>query len=226
MKILLVEDDPQVMETMLDYLEMKGHVVDCAYNGKAALTFVEQDHFDVIVLDVMMPKMNGLAAAKDIRTRLHQATPIIFVTARDSLDDKLAGFAAGGDDYLIKPFSLQELEARIKALGQRTKVAPRQATIRIGSLTYDVAEQQGKSQVGSFNLPNIQHQILHQLVNATPNTVKKETLISSVWSDEQPDSDAFRSHLYNLRKTLKEYAPDVAIKTEHARGYRIVATSS
>lgn len=226
MNILLVEDDPQVMETVHDYLAVKGHEIDCAYHGKAALTLAESAAFDIIILDVMMPKMDGLEAAKAIRQQLNQSTPILFLTARDTLDDKLAGFAAGGDDYLVKPFALQELEARIKALTMRSRGHADSATLSLGSLIYHVEHQRGKTQQGEFSLPVIQHQILHTLLNASPGFVSKNQFIERIWQNEEPDSDAFRSHLYKLRKALAHYAPDVEIVTEQGRGYRLVQRAS
>lgn len=226
MYVLLVEDDPQVMATVSDYLEFNGHEVNCAYNGKAALNFAEQERYDVIILDVMMPKLNGLEAAKAIRQRLHQDTPIIFLTARDTLDDKLKGFQAGGDDYLIKPFDLQELEARLHALVQRGKASTSASQLRFGSLHYDVSRQQGEGSNGRFSLSNVQHRLLHKLLGAVPEPVDKAELVAYLWQDDVPDSDAFRSHLYNLRQKLKRHAPDVEIITEAGRGCRLAQRSS
>ena len=100
MKILVVEDNPQVAETIMDYLELAGHRLDCAYHGQAALQLLEDQRFDVIIMDVMMPRLDGLSTVARLREQ-GIATPVLFLTARDSLEDKLAGFKAGGDDYLV-----------------------------------------------------------------------------------------------------------------------------
>ncbi|WP_218309453.1 response regulator transcription factor [Alteromonas antoniana] len=226
MHILLVEDDPQVLETVCDYLVLKGHVVDCAYNGKWAITFLEQARFDLIILDVMMPRLSGTETAKAIRQQLHLTTPIIFLTARDSLEDKLAGFAAGGDDYLTKPFALPELEVRIDAIKKRCNGTAQNAVIHLGSLRYYVDEEYAETDSERFSLPVTQHQILKLLLSASPNFVSKDSLINTIWAENVPDSDAFRSHLYNLRKTLKRHAANVEIITEVGRGYRIVESSA
>ena len=118
MKILVVEDSPQVAETVMDYLELAGHRVDCAYHGQAALQLLAEQRFDVIIMDVMMPRLDGLRTVERLRSD-GIATPVLFLTARDSLDDKLAGFKAGGDDYLVKPFAMEELEVRLQALALR-----------------------------------------------------------------------------------------------------------
>ena len=118
MKILVVEDSPQVAETVMDYLELAGHRVDCAYHGQATLQLLAEQRFDVIIMDVMMPRLDGLRTVERLRSD-GIATPVLFLTARDSLDDKLAGFKAGGDDYLVKPFAMEELEVRLQALALR-----------------------------------------------------------------------------------------------------------
>lgn len=117
MKILVVEDNQQIMETLCDFLEFKGHQVDCAYHGEAALTMLQQQRFDIIIMDIMMPKLDGIQTVNKLRHQLHINTPILFLTARDTLDDKLAAFAAGGDDYLVKPFgsfvsAIREIESK------------------------------------------------------------------------------------------------------------------
>ena len=136
MKILVVEDNPQVAETIMDYLELAGHRLDCAYHGQAALQLLAEQRFDVIIMDVMMPRLDGLSTVA--RLREQDPDPVLFLTARDSLDDKLAGFKAGGDDYLVKPFAMEELEVRLQALALR---GPRSdmGALCVGELTLDPA---------------------------------------------------------------------------------------
>ncbi len=119
MKILIVDDNHQIVETIADYLELEGMTVDCAYHGQAALTFVENNHYDVIIMDIMMPKIDGIAAVQKIRNEIYCGTPILFLTAKDTLEDKVAAFKAGGDDYLLKPFAMEELCLRLYALANR-----------------------------------------------------------------------------------------------------------
>ncbi len=116
-RVLLVEDDLDLAATVIDYLELEGIICDHAANGIAGLQFISQQYFDVMILDVNMPRMDGLTVCKKMRDQ-GISTPVLMLTARDTLDDKLAGFAVGSDDYLVKPFDLRELMARIEvALG-------------------------------------------------------------------------------------------------------------
>ena len=158
MKILVVEDNPQVAETIMDYLELAGHRLDCAYHGQAALQLLEEQRFDVIIMDVMMPRLDGLSTVARLREQ-GIATPVLFLTARDSLEDKLAGFKAGGDDYLVKPFAMEELEVRLQALSLR---GPRGdvGAISFGDLTVDVASGRATRAGGPLKLGKIPFQVL------------------------------------------------------------------
>lgn len=140
MKILVVEDNQQIMETICDFLELKGHQVDCAYHGEAALTILQQQHFNIIIMDIMMPKLDGVQTVTKLRRDYHVNTPILFLTARDHLDDKLAAFEAGGDDYLIKPFAMEELLVRLEALSKRGLRQDVQL-LQVGELSFDLATQ-------------------------------------------------------------------------------------
>ncbi|MDO2948720.1 response regulator transcription factor [Aeromonas simiae] len=221
MKILLVEDNPQVMETILDYLELAGHTVDCAYHGQAALQRLAEQRFDVIIMDVMMPRLDGLSAV----TRLREegiATPVIFLTARDSLEDKLAGFRAGGDDYLVKPFAMEELEVRLQALALR---GPRGdvGQISVGDLTLDPACGRAERAGIELRLGKIPFRILTLLARRAPAVVSRQEVLDTIWGDEEPDSDALRSHIYALRGALDKPFDTPMLETVHGQGYRLVA---
>lgn len=221
MKILLVEDNPQVMETILDYLELAGHTVDCAYHGQAALQRLAEQRFDVIIMDVMMPRLDGLSAV----TRLREegiATPVIFLTARDSLEDKLAGFRAGGDDYLVKPFAMEELEVRLQALSLR---GPRGdvGQISVGDLTLAPACGRAERAGIELRLGKIPFRILALLARRAPAVVSRQEVLDTIWGDEEPDSDALRSHIYALRGALDKPFDTPMLETVHGQGYRLVA---
>lgn len=166
MKILVVEDNPQVAETIMDYLELAGHRLDCAYHGQAALQLLGEQRFDVIIMDVMMPRLDGLSTVARLREQ-GIATPVLFLTARDSLEDKLAGFKAGGDDYLVKPFAMEELEVRLQALSLR---GPRGdvGAISFGDLTVDVASGRATRAGEPLKLGKIPFQILALLARRAP----------------------------------------------------------
>ncbi|HEA3199703.1 TPA: response regulator transcription factor [Aeromonas veronii] len=221
MKILVVEDNPQVAETIMDYLELAGHRLDCAYHGQAALQLLEEQRFDVIIMDVMMPRLDGLRTV----TRLREqgiATPVLFLTARDSLEDKLAGFKAGGDDYLVKPFAMEELEVRLQALSLR---GPRGdvGAISFGDLTVDVASGRATRAGEPLKLGKIPFQILTLLARRAPAIVSRQELLDTIWGDEEPDSDALRSHIYALRNVLDKPFPTPMLETLHGQGYRLVS---
>ncbi|MFQ2026558.1 response regulator transcription factor [Aeromonas veronii] len=221
MKILVVEDNPQVAETIMDYLELAGHRLDCAYHGQAALQLLEDQRFDVIIMDVMMPRLDGLSTVARLREQ-GIATPVLFLTARDSLEDKLAGFKAGGDDYLVKPFAMEELEVRLQALSLR---GPRGdvGAISFGDLTVDVANGRATRAGEPLKLGKIPFQILALLARRAPAIVSRQEVLDTVWGDEEPDSDALRSHIYALRNALDKPFPTPMLETLHGQGYRLVS---
>lgn len=220
MKILVVEDNPQVAETIMDYLELAGHRLDCAYHGQAALQLLAEQRFDVIIMDVMMPRLDGLRTVERLRAD-GISTPVLFLTARDSLDDKLAGFRAGGDDYLVKPFAMEELEVRLQALALR---GPRGGvgTLSFGELEVDPASGRASRAGVELRLGKIPFQILCLLVKRAPQLVSRQELLDTVWGDEEPDSDALRSHIYALRNALDKPFETPMLETLHGQGYRLV----
>ncbi|QNF15226.1 response regulator transcription factor [Aeromonas jandaei] len=221
MKILVVEDNPQVAETIMDYLELAGHRLDCAYYGQAALQLLAEQRFDVIIMDVMMPRLDGLSTVARLREE-GISTPVLFLTARDSLEDKLAGFKAGGDDYLVKPFAMEELEVRLQALSLR---GPRGdiGAITFGELTVDAASGQATRAGVPLKLGKIPFQILALLARRAPAIVTRQEVLDTVWGEEEPDSDALRSHIYALRNTLDKPFPTPMLETLHGQGYRLVS---
>jgi len=194
-------------------------ITDCAYNGEQALNLVQKNNYDVIVLDVMMPKLNGINTCQKIRAN-GCTTPIIFLTARDTLDDKIVGFNAGGDDYLVKPFAMDELLCRIQALSKRVS---RQAIsqLQYGELLIDLDSKQVYRNDQLLNLNQIQYKLLKQLITQAPKIVTREQLEYEIWQGEPPDSDSFRSHLYQLRQIVdKPYTFDI-LKTVRNQGYKL-----
>ncbi|MBZ6073391.1 response regulator transcription factor [Aeromonas schubertii] len=220
MKIVVVEDNPQVAETILDYLELAGHTVDCAYHGQAALQLLAQQRFDVIIMDVMMPRLDGLTAVARLREQ-GIATPVIFLTARDALEDKLAGFRAGGDDYLVKPFAMEELEVRLQALylrGPRSDVGQ----ITVGDLTLDPGSGRAIRGGVELKIGKIPFRILALLARRAPALVSRQEVLDTVWGEEEPDSDALRSHIYALRTALDKPFDHPMLETVHGQGYRLI----
>ncbi|EIZ1171529.1 response regulator transcription factor [Vibrio vulnificus] len=222
MKILLVDDNHNVAETIADYLELEGIIIDCAYHGEAALRLIETNHYDVIVMDIMMPKLDGISTVKKLREDYLCGTPILFLTAKQGLDDKIAAFTAGGDDYLLKPFAMQELSLRLHALANR---GPRQdiGVLKFADITLDVKTEKVERQGQLIKLSRIQTRILTLLMKRAPAIVSRVEVIESVWGDEPPGSDALRSHIYGLRTALDKGFSESRLETIHGQGYRLKA---
>lgn len=222
MKILIVDDNYQIVETISDYLELENNIVDCAYHGEGALKLIEDNHYDVIIMDIMMPKIDGISAVEKIRADLLCGTPILFLSAKDTLDDKIAAFKAGGDDYLLKPFAMEELCLRIQALanrGQRKDIGILSfADIQINNQTDEVRRD---NQV--IKLSRIQLKILKLLIRQAPNIVTRQQIMETIWGDESPCSDTLRSHIYGLRNAIDKGFSESRLETIHGQGYRIKA---
>ena len=206
MHILIVEDTFSVAETIADYLELEGMTIDFAYHGESALKLVEDNHYDVIIMDVMMPKMDGITAVKKLRGELLCNTPIIFLTAKDQIEDKIASFKAGGDDYLVKPFALEELSLRIHALVMRG-VRQDIGQLSFAGIRVDVKNGEVSCDGKIIKVSPIQLTILKVLIKKAPSIVTRQEVNQAIWGDQPPSSDALRSHIYSLRSKLAELFP-------------------
>jgi DNA-binding response OmpR family regulator len=215
-----VEDNRELAGSLGDFLEQLGYEVDFAFNGLSALQLLRENNYDAVVLDVMMPNLDGLKACRAIRDELHLSLPIIFLTARDAVEDKIAGFEAGGDDYLVKPFSPEELDCRINALLRRRNLAQRSRQV-VGDLELDHSLHKVWRQGKPIELREIQFQLLVLLINAAPEAVPRQTLERTLWPAGFPDSDPLRTHIYRLRANLDRPFDTKLLHTVHGRGYRI-----
>lgn len=221
MKILVVEDNPDIAANIGDYLEDKGHVVDFAYDGVTGLHLAVSQDFDAIVLDLMLPGMDGLELCKKLREEAHKDTPVLMLTARDTLNEKLTGFESGADDYMVKPFALQELEVRLHVLTRRGQTAqPR--VLKIADLEYNLDTLQVSRGAKEINLNPIGLKLLQRLMEASPWVVSREELEMRVWGERQPDSDTLRVHIHSLRNAIDKPFDSHLIQTRHGIGYRIV----
>lgn len=222
MHILIVEDNAQVMATLCDYLSLHSHTFDCAYNGEHALELLRQQAFEVVIMDITMPRLDGISAVKAIRSELALNTPILFLTARDAIQDKEAAFGAGGDDYLVKPFSLRELVLRLDALVSRGQRATSK-NLQVGELSYDLYSHKVYRQGNALKLTKKQTQIVHLLMRQHPKPVTKAQILQTLWGDEEPESDALRSHMYMLRNAIDKPYEHKMLVTEYGQGYRLDA---
>ena len=220
--VLLVEDHRALAESIGAYLEAVDFVVDYAADGLTALHLAATQRYDAIVLDIGLPGVNGLEICRSLRRDARSSIPIIMLTARDQLDDKLSGFDAGADDYLVKPFAMPELEARIHAIVRRRSGGAATANrYVIGDLTLDVAAAEVTRAGRRIRLSPKQFDILRLLMRESPHVVTREALERSLWGDDVPDSDALRSHLYNLRRLVDKGFDHELIETVPGMGLRI-----
>lgn len=218
MRVLIVEDEADLAANIGDYLSLLDCSVDYAHHAPSALASLAQQRFDVLVLDIGMPGMDGLTLCRQLREQQRLATPILFLTARDTLPDKLAGFAAGADDYLVKPFALEELACRLRALHAR-HAGLRQRLLHCGSLSLDLDRQQLSHQGRALRLDPVQLKIVQQLMLKAPALVGRADLEYAIWGDEPAEGSALRTHVYRLRQLLP---PDCLLSVRGA-GYRLQA---
>ena len=217
--LLLVEDNQDLAETVGDFLEAQGFLVDYAADGLLAMHLAVTERFDAIVLDIMLPGLNGIEVCQRLRKEAQLTTPIIMLTARDQLDDKLKGFDVGADDYLVKPFDLPELVARIDALIRRDRGVAK--TYQVGELSMNLDTMEVHRGDSEIKLSRTLFDILKILLRESPNVVPRSTLERELWGDDLPDSDTLRSHLYNLRRAVDRPFPKPLIETLAGRGYRV-----
>ncbi|AJZ95904.1 XRE family transcriptional regulator [Pseudomonas simiae] len=218
--VLLVEDDHTLSGSLADYLTEVGFEVDFAFDGQACLERTVQQRYDAIVMDVTMPRLNGLHACKALRKRQDQ-TPILLLTARDTLADKLDGYEAGADDYLVKPFEPQELVCRLHALLRRGKLPANVEQQKCGELLIDLKQHKVYREGVAIELQTVPIRLLSLLAEAAPNAVSRKKLENALWPDELPESDPLRTHIYRLRQVLDRPFKRELIKTVHGRGYRL-----
>lgn len=218
--VLLVEDHQELAATVGAFLESNDYVVDYASDGNMALALVAETTFDAIVLDIMLPGIDGIEVCRRLRKEERLTTPIIMLTARDQLDDKLSGFDVGADDYLVKPFDMPELVARIEALIRRERGLA--ARYEVGPIVLDVDTLTVTRNDQPLKLSRTGFDILKILMREAPKVVTRETIERELWGEDVPDSDALRSHLYNLRQVVDKPFNTQLIETLPGRGYRLL----
>ena len=220
MRILIIEDNSDLAANLYDFLEARGHTLDAAADGITGLHLAVTNDYEVIILDLTLPGMDGLTICQKLREEANKQTPIIMLTARDTLDDKLAGFNVGADDYLVKPFALQELEVRLLALQRRSTSKPMQQ-LAISDLNFNtdtlVVTRGGKNII----LTPTGLKILQLLMNKSPHVVSRRDIEHMVWGDDVPDSDALRSHMHTLRAAIDHPFDMPLIHTIHGIGFRL-----
>ncbi|CAM4315423.1 response regulator transcription factor [Kerstersia similis] len=219
-RVLVIEDNAALAANIGDFLEDDRYLLDFAADGLVALHLASTHDYDVIVMDIMLPGISGFTLCQRIRNDLHCATPIIMMTAKDHIDDKVTGFTQGADDYLVKPFHLKELAIRIEALYRRSTSAT--PVLHAGSIAFDPGTLHIRLGQGApLQLSGMPANITEILIRAYPNFVSYDQLAQSLWGDKEVEPHTLRTHIYLLRKLLQEHLGANVIKTLHGRGYRI-----
>jgi DNA-binding response OmpR family regulator len=224
MKVLIVEDDSAIAANLYDYLEDSGYEVDMATSGNTGLQMALAESWDAILLDLALPGMDGLTLCRRLREEAGRDTPVLMLTARDALDDKLEGFVHGADDYLVKPFSLKEVGARLGALIKRYRGRVATMELRFADVRLDLSTMTVERAGRPVKLPPKCLQLLRILMQSPHRTFSRAELESEVWGEELPDSDTLRTHIYTLRRALSEPGETDLVETIHGVGYRLVAS--
>ncbi|MCQ1056849.1 response regulator transcription factor [Photobacterium sp. DNB23_23_1] len=218
LQLLLVEDDIDLAKAVIDYLELEGIQCDHAANGLSGHQLITSNHYDVVVLDLNLPKMNGLEVCERIRAQGIDV-PILMLTARDTLDDKLTGFSKGADDYLVKPFAMEELIVRSQVLARRR--SGQISKLVVEDLELDLQKKRATKAGEPIKLSPIGFKLLECLMRDSPNPVSRGTLMQAVWGDEQPDSNSLKVHMFNVRKAVDANAENKLIHTITGHGFAL-----
>lgn len=226
LSLLLVEDNEDILANLYAFFEPMGYVLDCARNGKAGLQMALEHDFDCIVLDVMLPGLDGVSLCRRLRQEHKCATPVIMLTARDAVADRVTGLEAGADDYLVKPFAFRELEARIRALLRRGRMQSATGVDRGGlwacaDLTLNDEEHWAARQGRRLRLSPTGFRILKELMRVAPGLVRRQHLEQVLWGDEPPEGSALRTHIHELRRELDKPFGLPLLHTVPHVGYRL-----
>jgi DNA-binding response OmpR family regulator len=221
MRLLVIEDNRNLVANLFDYFEARGHVLDAAPDGITGLHLAGTQTYDAIVLDWMLPRMDGPEVLRRLRDGQGTDTPVIMLTARDELPDKIAGFRAGADDYLTKPFALPELEVRLEALIARARGRDRGRVLEVHDLRLDLGTLEASRAGKRLHLYPACRKLLEVLMRASPAAVTRERLEYALWGDEPPDGDMLRSHIYELRRSVDGPFDTKLVQTLPRVGYRL-----
>lgn len=224
MHLLIVEDDARLAEALTKILEDAGYTVDCVHDGRSAIDYGESGIYDVIICDVMIPHVDGFEVSKSLR-RAHVSTPILLLTAREAIDDKITGYDSGADDYMTKPFSPAELMAHLRALTRRQGDVVFE-TLSAGDLTLDLESMELSCGAESIRLSQKEFAIARILMASPGVAVSKDTLISRTWGPESSAGDNnVEAYISFLRKKLAHLGSHAHIDTIRSVGYRLVTSS-
>ena len=223
MRLLVIEDNRSLVANLFEYFEARGHVLDAAPDGITGLHLAITQPYDVVILDWTLPRMEGNEVLRRLREGATASLPVIMLTARDELPDKIAGFRAGADDYLTKPFALPELEVRVEALLARASGRHRSKVLEVEDLRLDLTTLEASRAGQPLHLYPACRKLLEVLMQASPAAVTRERLEQAVWGEDPPDGDMLRSHVYELRRSVDGPFPIKLVHTLPRVGYRLAA---
>lgn len=222
MRLLVIEDNRNLVANLFDYFEPRGHALDAAPDGVTGLHLATTQVFDAVLLDWMLPRMDGREVLRRLRGEYASIVPVIMLTARDELPDKIDGFRTGADDYLTKPFAMQELEVRLEALLARANGRNRRRVLQVADLTLDLSTLEATRAGQPLHLYPACRKLLEVLMQASPAAVTRQRLEYALWGDEPPDGDMLRSHIYELRRSVDGPFQTKLIQTLPRVGYRLL----
>jgi DNA-binding response OmpR family regulator len=222
MRVLIVEDNPDIVANLTAFLEPLGYAVAGARSGPVGLALAREGDFDAVVLDLGMPGMDGLEVCRRLRVEHRLAIPILMLTARDTLEDKVRGFEVGADDYLVKPFSMVELEVRLKALVRRATRPASPSIVRFADAALNLTALEATRAGIPLRLTPTGYKLLAVLLRAAPKLVRREVLEEEVWGSDRPESDALRTHIHSLRAALDKPFDIPLLQTVPGLGYKLV----
>ncbi len=220
MNVLIIEDTQDIAASIYDYLEALGYTIDAASDGVTGLHLAVTKDYDVVILDLSLPGIDGIDLCRRLRKDAKRSVPVLMLTARDSLESKLEGFNCGADDYLTKPFSLKELAARVKVLTEHVNRMPA-SRLLVGDLSLDIDAHEVNRAGKHINLNPTQFKIMMFLMQNPHRVIKREELEYAVWQDNPPDSDALRTHLSNLRQVIDKPFDRPLLHTIRGFGYKL-----
>ncbi len=223
MRVLIVEDEQNIAKYLKQGLKEQGYAVDLAFTGLESLDWVDVVKYDVILLDILLPEMDGFTVCQEIRKR-NIWTPVLMLTARDAIDDRVTGLDAGADDYLCKPFALRELLARIRALSRRTMDGPRTTLLEVGNLSLDTVSQEVKRSNKLIEVTAKEFSILEYLMREPGRVYSRSEIAEHVWNfDADNQSNVIDVYIRNLRRKIDDAYEPKLIHTIRGSGYRIKA---
>ena len=221
MRILIIEDNRDIATNIAIYLENKGHNIDFADNGNTGYKLAISNDYDALILDLMLPGKDGLELCRELRQEAGQDVPVLMLTARDTLEGKLDGFNAGADDYLVKPFSLKELEARLLSLHRRTQGNVSKQLLKVNELTFNPKTLELKRLDEIIELKPTTKNILLLLMRASGRVVSRQEIEHEIWGDNPPEGDSLRAHIYAIRNAIDKPYEEKLLHTVHGVGYRL-----